>query len=265
MSLTADLRVLRISTATAWADLGAIYTWKTWLAGWLLRILAQVTFFALIGRLLASEETAQYLAIGNAVGIVVVEAMLVVASTAWERRAGTLPLLVAAPGRLAMVFIGRSVQWLVDGTACATIAFFAVGTLFAVPLWSLRMILVPPLIALVGAATYAFGLVAAGLALKAVGLRNVVSNVGYLVLMAITGVQVPLSFWPGWLQTVAQFLPVTHGLSAVRNLVAGSPASQILRDAGLELAVGSGWLTVALLTFRQLAESGRRDGSIEFS
>lgn len=265
MSLSSDLRVLGIATATARGDLAAIYSWRTWLGGWLLRVLAQVTFFALIGELLGSRETARYLAVGNAVAIVVVEAMMVIASTTWERNAGTLPLLVAAPGPLPLVFVGRSVQWLADGTACACIAFLAVGALFGVPLASARTVLVVPLIVLIGAATYAFGLLAAALVLKAVALRNVVSNTGYLALVAITGVQVPVSFWPGWVQGVAQVLPVTHGLAAVRGVVAAAPLQEVARNAALELAVGVGWMTVALLSFRQLAESGRRDGSIKFS
>ena len=40
-----------------------------------------------------------------------------IASTTWERNAGTLPLLIAAPGPLWPVFVGRSVQWLPSGTA----------------------------------------------------------------------------------------------------------------------------------------------------
>lgn len=265
MTLSADLRVLSTATATARADLAAMYTWKTWLGGWLLRVLAQVTFFALIGQLLGSRDTAQYLAVGNAVAIVVVEAMMVVASTTWERNAGTLPLLVASPGRLPLVFVGRSVQWLADGTACACIAFYVVGGVFGVPLGSVSTLLVVPLIAVIGLSTYAFGLLAAALVLKAVALRNVVSNVGYLTLMAVTGVQVPVSFWPDWIGGIAQLLPVTHGLAGVRGLVTGAPLSEVAGNAALELAVGAGWLTVALLSFRQLAESGRRDGSIEFS
>jgi ABC-2 type transport system permease protein len=38
----------------------------------------------------------------------------------------------------------------------------------------------------------------------------------------------------------------------------------IVRQAGLELVVGLGWLALALVTFDRLAESGRKDGSIEF-
>ncbi len=67
------------------------------------------------------------------------------------------------------------------------------------------------------------------------------------------------------LQAVAQGLPVTHGLAAVRAMLAGGAPDEVARQAALELAVAVGWFTVALLTFRRFAESGRRNGSIEFS
>jgi ABC-2 type transport system permease protein len=82
--------------------------------------------------------------------------------------------------------------------------------------------------------------------------------------MALCGVQVPVVFWPGWVQAVAGLLPVRHGLLGVRALLDGAPAGTVARHAALEAAVGLGWLLVAALTFRRLAESGRRDGSIEF-
>jgi ABC-2 type transport system permease protein len=251
--------------ANARADFGLVYTWRTWLGGWLLRVVTQVAFFALVGEVLLSRSAAQYLAVGNAVVISAIEAMMVVASTTWERRAGTLPLLVAAPGPLPMVLAGRSVQWLASGTVSGSVAFFAVGVLFGVSFPMPAALLVIPLIALVGLASYGLGLLLAGFVLAAMDLRNLVSNLAYLTLMAITGVQVPLSFWPGWLQGVAQVLPVTHGLAAVRALVTGGPTGDVLRSAVLEAAVGASWLCVALCFFRYFAEAGRHDGSIEFS
>jgi len=85
-----------------------------------------------------------------------------------------------------------------------------------------------------------------------------------LFLMVMTGVQVPVAFWPAPVRFVAQGLPLTHGLQAVRDLLAGSPARGILLNIGLEILVGFGWLFVAIVTFRRLAISGRKDGSIEF-
>ena len=65
-------------------------------------------------------------------------------------------------------------------------------------------------------------------------------------------------------QAIASVLPVRHGLDGIRTLLSGGPLGTVARDAALEVAVGLGWLAVAALTFRRFAESGRRDGSIEF-
>ena len=44
----------------------------------------------------------------------------------------------------------------------------------------------------------------------------------------------------------------------------GAPTSEILGYAALELAVGIGWMTAALLSFNRLASRGRRDGTLDF-
>ena len=37
------LRIIRYAFLSGARDYGSIYTWKTWLGGWFLRVLAQVT------------------------------------------------------------------------------------------------------------------------------------------------------------------------------------------------------------------------------
>ena len=63
---------------------------------------------------------------------------------------------------------------------------------------------------------------------------------------------------------VARFLPLTHGLIAIRDVLAGRvwPA---MAQAGLEIAVGAGWLLLCLATFGRFVRHGRRDGSLEFA
>lgn len=261
---TATARVLRHAAASGFADFAAIYTWRTWTVGWLSRVLWQVAFYALVGRLLGSPVQGRFLLVGNAVMIAALESMFVIASTTWERRAGTLPLLLIAPGHPALVFAGRSVQWLVSGTATALISLYGLGLAFGVPWNPGRALAAVPLVVLVSLATYCFGLALAGLVLRTMGLRNVVANLVQLTLMTVCGVQVPVTFWPSWVGRVASVLPLTHGLSGVRGLLAGAPASSVAHQAGLEAAVAVCWLAVAMLTFRRLVDHGRRDGTIEF-
>lgn len=259
-----NARVLAAAFTSALADLRAIYTWRTWSFAWLSRILAQVAFYAVIGRLLGSAERTHYLLVGNAVFIAALVSLLVCASTAWERQAGTLPLLVAAPTSPFPLFVGRSAQWLLDGTMCASIALFVLSPLFGLPMPMPRALLALPLIALVSWSTYCFGLVLSAFVLRKVEVRNLVSGLSSLTLMLVCGVQVPTTFWPAPFPQLAEVLPLTHGLEAVRDLLSGAPAGVVVGGAALELCVATGWLVVAGLAFRHLAESGRRDGSIEF-
>jgi ABC-2 type transport system permease protein len=52
---------------------------------------------------------------------------------------------------------------------------------------------------------------------------------------------VPTGFWPSGTRIIADLLPVTHGLSAVRGILVSAPLFQVLTSIGLELLVGLGW------------------------
>lgn len=263
-TLRAHAGVLRCAAGAAIADLRAIYTWRTWVFGWLVRVLSQVGFYGLVGMLLGDPDRVAFLVVGTAVSIASLEAMLTVASTTWERWQGTLPLLVAAPVGLATVFVGRSVQWLLSGTTSATIAFFAAAPLFGVALPWPRVIAVVPLIAVTGVATYGLGCFVGALVLRWVDARNVIMNAATLAMVALCGVVVPVAFWPAAARWLAAVLPLTHALGAVRGLLAGAGTGTVLAGAGWALLAGLGWLGAAVLVLGHLAERGRRDGSIEF-
>jgi ABC-2 type transport system permease protein len=247
--------VIWASAANAYHDFRVTYTWRTWTFGWLGRMLAQVTFFTYLGVLIGGPEQIRFLVIGNAVMTCVIEAMMVVASTSWEHWLGTLPLIAAAPANPLWIFFGRSLQWPLSGAATSLVALFGLGPLFGVD-WSLEQVpSVIGLVVLIALSTYCFGLCLAAPVLLRVGLRNAVSNVAYLAMMAICGVQVPLAFWPGWVQGIAKTLPLTHGLAGLRAVQEGRPA---LREAGLALLAGLGWLALAGLGFRIVRGVNRR-------
>ncbi|PRY41793.1 ABC transporter permease [Umezawaea tangerina] len=256
--------VLRYSAANAWADFRASYTWWSWTFGWLGRMLAQVTFFAFVGIMLGDQAQLRYLVVGNAVMTCVVETMSVVASSSSEGRIGTLPLLSAAPVRLAWVFLGRSVQWPVSGSLTALVSLLALAPAFGVhwsPTQVPALVLLVPLTAL---STYAVGLFLSAFVLTASGARNLLSNSAYLVMMAICGVQVPVDFWPSWVRSIASTLPLTHGLAAIRSVGDRAPVADVLGQAGLALACGVGWLVMAVLAFSLLEQHSRRRDAFDF-
>ena len=265
--MTALATAFRTTGAAALAGLQdylAIFSARSWLAGWYVRVLAQVAFFALVGRVLGSEEQTRYLLVGNAVALVSIQALGAVNSTVWERRSGTLPLLVASPSPVAAVFLGRSLHWIPDGLTSSFGALLVVGPLFGLPLPWERVVALVPLVLLVGVSTYCFGLVLGALVLRATSLRNLVGNLAYTGMLALCGVNVPVGYAPAPVQAVANALPLTHGLRAVREVLAGGGFASVAGDVGAEALVGAAWLAVALVLFGRLAGAGRRDGSIEF-
>lgn len=259
-----QLRVLRHSAIASMADFTALYTWKTWTFTWLARLLVQVCFYALIGRLLGSQEQVDYLMMGNIVAIMAIDATVIILLANGERRAGTLALMVAAPSTHLTIYLGRGLIHLVSGVTASTIAFAVLPPLFGVRLPWPQAFLVPLMIVLIGLACYCYGAFVASLVLGFPSARWVALNLSYLLLMTFCGVNVPISFWPGWVQGMTAVLPMSHGLRAIRTLLDGGPTSAVLTQLGLELCVAAGWITLAAWGFSRMVRKGRADGTIEF-
>lgn len=263
-ALVDTARILRYSSLSAWQDFRREYSLFSWVGEWGLRITFQVIFFGLIGKLLASEEQVRFLLIGNSIMLASMTVMFVVQSTVWERWSGTLPLLIASPASPIIVFMGRSVEWIPDAVISSLIGLLLVGRVFGLVLPWADVLVVVPLILLVTLSTYMMGAFLGSIALRYMNSRNLVANVAHGVMMAVCGVNVPSEFFPEAIQRFAAVLPLTHGLLAIRAALGDAPSSLILINVGMEALVGSGWMVLALASFRWLAEGGRKDGSIEF-
>jgi ABC-2 type transport system permease protein len=161
--------------------------------------------------------------------------------------------------------MGRGASFVPNGLITSLGALLLMAPLYEVALpWS-RFPALLGLLALVTVSTYMAATFLGGFVLRAPGTRRTVANVARLVMMAFCGVSVPLAIYPEAVQWVAQVLPLTHGLDAIRELFGEADAGSVLSDTALELLVGAGWLALSLGTFRILANAGRRDGSIVFS
>lgn len=258
------LRIMRYALLSGAYDYGSIYTWRSWLGGWFLRVLAQVSFFALIGRLLGAEQQTWFLLVGNAVMLAAMEGVWALNMVSWERSAGTLPLLAASPTSPVLVLASRGVYLIADGSISALGALFVLGPLFGLPLPWPRVLLVIPLTILVGASAYCFGTFLGGVILAYRGVNSLVANVGLVAVMTLCGINVPLDAYPGPIAVISQCLPVTHGLIGVRDVLAGNLAGAGAQ-ALLEAAVAACWLGICLLTFRWFVYRGRRSGSLEYA
>ena len=118
-----------------------------------------------------------------------------------------------------------------------------------------------PLVVVVGVSSFActgLGLATAGVALR-VREAAVLSNIAFGVLLIFWGVNVPLSALPGWMAAAAEWLPLTHGIAAARELAAGASWASVRDLVRTEAGVGALYavLGLGLLAYFE-AESRRR-------
>ncbi|WP_149264772.1 ABC transporter permease [Actinomadura sp. K4S16] len=256
------LRIARESLILGFAEMRAVYTWKTWTFGWLVRLLCQAAFYALLGRYVGDEDTMRYVLVGNIVVLACLESTIVVISLAGERAMGTLPLLAIAPSGHLPVYLGRGLQWTVTGLTSSLVAWVVLPPLLGAPLPWPRAAYAIPVIVLILAGSYGYGCALAGIALRLRGVEWLVLNFAYGIVMTFGGVNVPVEFWPGPLRIAVQVLPVVHGLEAVRGILDGAPLGRVLGLLGIEALVGAGWYAVAAVSMDRLVSAGRRDGSL---
>jgi ABC-2 type transport system permease protein len=231
------LRVYGFGLRAGWADFKVFWNWRSWPGGWMLRIVSQAA-----------------LAVG-----------WTVPSSTWDRGDGTYPLLVVAPSSLLPAIMGRTSIWLCNGVATSLVSLAALAIVFDVRVGVMGAVLAVPLVVLTCVSVYCFDLLLGSLINRAPRARNVVHNSVLTMLMAFCGVTVPVVFWPGWLEVLANLLPLTHGLAAIRVVFDGGPLLDVAREATLEVLVGAGWLAASLLTMDRMANAGRADGTIEFA
>lgn len=259
-----SLLVMRAALRVAWADLGAVYTWRSWTLGWTVRVVAQVAFFALIGRLLGSQDRVVFLLVGATALVVAMANMNAVASTTWERRAGTLGLLVASPQSPIPVFVGRSAQWILDGFATGVVSLGVVSFLLGIA-WPVESLVLGVIVlGAVSVGSYCFSLFLGSLVLRSPGLRTVVASAGYLSLAILCGVVVPTNFLPTPVVAISLLLPLTHGVEAFRIALAGGSGVALGASLGLLAVTSTLWLAGSSLLFRRYLERGRTNGTLEF-
>jgi ABC-2 type transport system permease protein len=261
--MTAPVRVLSQSARLGIDDFRSVYTWRSWLAGWLLRMLAQVAFFASIGLLIGSRVEIGYLLVGNAVVLVCLESTIVVISVSVERFQGTLPLFAASPASPMLIYLGRGLHWMATGLATSTVTLTLLPLLFGLPFSPARVAACLPVLVVIAVSSYCYGSFVASLVARFPQFNWLALNVGYLSVMTLAGVNVPVDFWPGLVQAVANLLPVTHGLLVVRQVLDGGSLAAAAPQVGAELLVATGWLAASWLSYRRFFRRARITGSFD--
>ena len=259
-----SLRILLIGGLTSYR---ALFRWMSpWIAipVFIVQPLFQIMLFVYVGRT-AGVGDDRFFLIGNAILNAAIPCLFAMGNTIdGERYQGTLPLLLASPARRIPLFFGRALPVILNGFAVTIICLCVGAAMLDVSLpaetWG-------PLALAV--AVSSFSCTGLGLLMAAVALRvrdvAVLANVVFGLLMIFAGVNVPLVSLPGWVAATAQWLPLTHGIAAARELAMGAGVAGVGAQLGVEAGLGLLYCVLGLGTLFWLEFDSRRKSTLEIS
>jgi ABC-2 type transport system permease protein len=240
--------------------------WRFWVMAHVMRVATTAATWILLGRLLASEETVQFLLIGQIAIIGSQFTGWVVQAFTWDRMfVGIYPMLIAAPSSLVPIMLGRTLVWLLNGIATAVATLLVLVPIFDLPVTPGRLAWLLPALVLLCVSSYGFAFFLGTLINWIPRLRNVIQNAVVIVMAGICGVMVPIAFWPPWVQAVAQVLPVTHGLQSIRLMMAGRAPREFVAGFVVEAVVGMAWFVVGVVTLDRTVLAARRTGAVDLN
>jgi len=244
----------------------ALFAWLrpiTYLASKVIMPLNQLLFFTFLGISATGRDSASFYIIGNAVQITAVSGIYgITFSVGGERWSGTLPYLFGTPANRMMVFLGRGFFHILDGILGVVLAFLWGVVLLGLDLSHTDFAALGLTIVVTTLSTSGLGMLMGCLSLIT---RNImfVNNTVYFLLLVFSGANIPVSVLPAAMRTIAQALPLTRGIAAAREIVAGGGLAQVRGLLAGELGVGLVYATLGYLLFRWFEIQAKRRGTLE--
>ena len=235
-----------------------------YIPGMLVAPIFQILLFVYIGRAagLASDE---FYVVGNAIQYAAVPCLFAMIFTiSGERFQRTLGYLLVTPAPRLPLFLGRALPVIVNGFFVAAFGLFVGGAIVGIDL-------APSAYGPIALATLvsAFGCTGFGLLGAGVGLlmreQAVLANILFGLLLIFTGANVPVEELSGWMQSVSNGLPFTHGIEAARDLAAGASLGDVRGLLAWEAAIGAVYTVFGYAFIRAAENASRRYATLERS
>ena len=237
--------------------------WQGYISGVLLQPFATVTMFAILGRFTGNPDIVRSYALGIAVvSMAFILINGITQSYTRERSAGATQFLFVSPANRLVNFLSRSVfhypNALVSFVFGMIAAWLIVNLNFGSVNWAGFILAV----LIIAASLTAFGQL---LGVISVATRDWIGIQGLAngLLLVFSGVIIPVAAFPNFIQEFAKLLPITNGLSTVRDTFVGAPLSEVYGDILREAITGIVYYIIAFAGFRFFEHRVKQTGSLE--
>jgi ABC-2 type transport system permease protein len=179
-----------------------------------------------------------------------------------EMQSGTLEQMYLSPLPSWLLTIGLEVASIVEAAISALLLYFFIDLVVQVAI-PLQWAAVLPLVLLV-LGSVGYSLILGGLTLLFKRLE-ILKELFQIVVLVFGGVLVSLERMPGWMATIARFLPLTPGVDVLRRiLLEGASLGALAGDGTLLWLVGNAlaYLALGIVVFRWCERIAKRRGTL---
>jgi ABC-2 type transport system permease protein len=252
-----------IQTITQYRGLNDWYKGPPYFANFILFPAITILTWAILGRFALNAQAAIYFAVGQMVSTAAYS--IFCASTmsyANDRWYSTLNLLYISPASRFQNFSSRAVLMYPIGLVTFVTCLVMIRLTTSVDFGTLNWPSLVLSLAVVNLSIVAF---AQFLSIFAIVFREWLNTLAIAlgVILILTGVIMPLTIFPVWLQELGKLIPITNGLAAVRLAVGGEPFSAggwyLLREA----LTGIAYFMLGYGGFVLFEKVGKRSGALE--
>ena len=244
----------------------ALFRWlqpHTYLASKVIMPLAQILFFTLMGIFASGPGNAAFYAIGNAIHLASINGIYgVTMSIGGDRWSGVLPYIFGTPANRLVLFSGRAFFHVLDGMLGVIMGLAWGVLLFGLDLRQADLGALALTILITTFSTSGLGLLLGCVSLVSIE-TMFVNNTFYFLLLAFSGANIPLTEMPGWMQSVGWALPLTRGIAASRQLIAGSTLAEVAPLLAGEFLLGGLYVLLGYSLFRWFEFQAKRRGTLE--
>jgi ABC-2 type transport system permease protein len=257
-----SLRVFFIGGTTSFRALfGWLSPW-VYIPSLLVAPVFQILLFAYIGRQ-TSTNSDEFYVIGNALQYCAIPCIFAMGHTIeGERWQQTLGYVLVTPANRVPLFLGRALPVIVNGAFASAFALVVGGLILGISIPVGAVLPIALVILVTAAACTGLGLTiaATGFLVRETATLN---NIVFGLLLVFCGVNVQLDDLPGWMSTIAQGLPLTHGIEAARRLADGASLSSVGGLIGAEALIGAIFALLGYAMIRTLEGMSRRYATLE--
>ncbi len=252
-----------IQTITQYRGLNDWYKGPPYIANFILFPIVTLLTYAILGRFAISPEAAIFFAIGQMVSNAAYGILCAITmSYANDRWYSTLTLLYISPVSRLQNFTSRAVLIYPIGLVICVVCLVMIRLTTSIDFGNINWPSLIFAILVVNASILAF---AQFLSVFAIIFREWLNTlaIAWGLILILTGIVMPLTIFPAWVQELGKLIPITNGLITIRSAFAGEAFSLTSFDLLREAITGAVYFLIGYLGFVAFEKVAKGSGIME--